>query len=158
MSAKDEFFRTVESNAKTQKEAEEDFKREVLAFQEDTKKLILEIKEWFAGSPVTASVGTMQVIENTDRFEVSNLTLKNGSKTLTINPEGFAYFGVTGCLKVSIHNPNRAPATSKFSLHWKDGISKISGWVIVYGEGGNTPAQRVQFNQESFFTMIKEFA
>lgn len=88
MSAKDEFFRTVESNAKTQKEAEEDFKREVLAFQEDTKKLILEIKEWFAGSPVTASVGTMQVIENTDRFEVSNLTLKNGSKTLTINPEG----------------------------------------------------------------------
>jgi hypothetical protein len=55
-------FPTVESNAKTQKEAEEDFKREVIAFQEDTKKLILEIKEWFAGSPVTASVGTMQVI------------------------------------------------------------------------------------------------
>jgi hypothetical protein len=37
MSAKDEFFRTVESNAKTQKEAEEDFKREVIAFKKTQK-------------------------------------------------------------------------------------------------------------------------
>ena len=158
MSAKDAFFQKVESNANAQKEGEEAYKREVQAFKEDTKKLILEIKAWFDGSPVTSSISTTQVTENTDRFETSNITLKNGSKTLTIYPEGFAYFGVTGSLTVSIQNPSRAPGTSKFAIHWKDSISKIPGWVIVYGGGGNNPVQRIEFNQENFFKMIESFA
>jgi hypothetical protein len=158
MSEKDAFFQKVEANNNAQKEGEEAFKRDVLAFQEDTKNLIQEIKGWFAGSPVTASVSTTQVVENTDRFEVPNLTLKNGSKTLTINPEGFYYFGVTGSLEVSIHNSSRAPGTSKFSIHWKDSVSKISGWVIVCGGVGNNPVQRIEFNQDNFFKMISAFA
>ncbi|CAM6626318.1 TPA: hypothetical protein R4C64_001755 [Salmonella enterica subsp. enterica serovar Saintpaul] len=158
MSAKDAFFQKLETNANAQKEGEEAFKRDVLAFQEDTKALIQEIIGWFAGSPVTASGNTTQVTEDTDRFEVSNLTLKNGGKTLKITPEGLYYFGVKGSLEVSIHNPNRAPGTSKFNLHWKDGISKLSGWVIVSAGVGNAPAHRIEFNQENFFKMITAFA
>lgn len=37
MSAKDAFFQKLETNANAQKEGEEAFKRDVLAFQEDTK-------------------------------------------------------------------------------------------------------------------------
>ncbi|MGJ0639373.1 hypothetical protein [Xenorhabdus bovienii] len=158
MSAKDAFFQKLETNTNVQKDGEEAFKRDVLAFQEDTKALILEIKGWFDGSPVTASVSTTHMTENTDRFEVSNLTLKNGGKTLKIIPEGLYYWGVTGGLEVTIHNPGRAPGTSKFNLHWKDGISKLPGWVIVSGGVGNAPAQRIEFNQENFFKMITAFA
>ncbi|MBF7997492.1 hypothetical protein [Rahnella laticis] len=158
MSAKDVFFQKLETNTNAHKESEEAFKRDVLAFQEDTKTLILEIKGWFDGSPVTARVSTTHMTENTDRFEVSNLTLKNGGKTLKIIPEGLYYWGVKGGLEVTIHNPNRAPSTSKFNLHWKDGISKLPGWVIVSGGVGNAPAQRIEFNQENFFKMITVFA
>ncbi|WMY75937.1 hypothetical protein RHD99_08375 [Buttiauxella selenatireducens] len=158
MSEKDAFFQKLETNANALKEGEEAFKRDVFAFQEDTKALIQEIMEWFDGSPVTASASTTLVTENTDRFEVSNLTLKNGGKTLKIIPEGLFYVGVKGCLEVTIHNPGRAPGTSKFNIHWKDGISKIPGWVIVSGGVGNTPAQRTVFNQENFFKMISAFA
>jgi hypothetical protein len=158
MSAKDAFFQKLETNANAQKEGEEAFKRDVLAFQEDTNVLIQEIMGWFAGSPITTSASTTQVTEGTDRFEVSNLTLKNGNKTLKITPEGLYYFGVIGSLEVAIHNPGRAPGTSKFNLHWKDGISKLSGWVIVSGGIGNAPAQRTEFNQENFFKMITAFA
>ncbi|MCK8148011.1 hypothetical protein MYG02_23680, partial [Citrobacter sedlakii] len=63
MSAKDAFFQKLETNANAQKEGEEAFKRDVLAFQEDTKALIQEIIGWFAGSPVTASGNTTQVTE-----------------------------------------------------------------------------------------------
>jgi hypothetical protein len=127
----------VERNANARKESEEAFKRDVLAFQEETKALLMEIKDWFDGSPVTSSVGT-QVTENTTRFEVSNLTLKNGDKTLTIVPEGLYYFGVKGGLEVTINNPNSSPSTSKFKLHWKDSVSKLPGWVIVSGSLGRT--------------------
>ncbi|MWC82428.1 hypothetical protein, partial [Escherichia coli] len=130
MSAKDSFFKQVEENTNNQKASEEAFKKEVIAFQEDTQALISDIKSWFEGSPIQAATSTMQVTEDRDRFEVVTLKLHNGGKTLTINPEGFYYFGVTGCLSVSIYNPSRAPSTSKFSIHWKDTVSKISGWVI----------------------------
>ena len=129
----------------------------MIAFQEDTQALISDIKSWFEGSPIQAATSTMQVTEDRDRFEVVTLKLHNGGKTLTINPEGFYYFGVTGCLSVSIYNPSRAPSTSKFSIHWKDTVSKISGWVIVSG-GNGTPVQRIEFNQENFFKMISSFA
>ncbi|MFN3071356.1 hypothetical protein ACKWMY_25045 [Serratia sp. J2] len=155
MSAKDAFFQKLETNGNAQKEGEEAFTHDVLAFQEDTKALIQEIMGWFDGSPVTASASSTQVTENTDRFEVSNLTLKNGDKTLKIIPEGLYYVGVKGNLEVTIH---RAPGTSKFSLHWKDGISKLPGWVIVSGGVGNAPVQRTEFNQENFFKMITAFA
>ena len=158
MSAKDAFFQKLETNANAQKEGEEGFKRDVLAFQEDTKALILEIKGWFDGSSVTSNVSTTHLTESTDRFEVSNLTLKNGEKTLKIIPEGLYYWGVTGGLEVTIHNPSRAPSSSKFNLHWKDGISKLSGWVIVSGGVANSAAQRIEFNQENFFKMITAFA
>ncbi|MBT9428602.1 hypothetical protein [Candidatus Symbiopectobacterium endolongispinus] len=158
MSAKDAFFQKLETNANAQKEGEKAFKRDVLAFQEDTKALILEIKGWFEGTPVTASASTTLVTENTDRFEVSNITFKNGDKTLKIIPEGLYYFGMKGGLEVTIYNPSRAPSTYKFNLHWKDGISKLPGWVIVSGGVGNAPAQRIEFNQENFFKMITTFA
>ena len=158
MSAKDAFFDKVERNANARKESEEAFKRDVLAFQEETKALLMEIKDWFDGSPVTSSVGTTQVTENTTRFEVSNLTLKNGDKTLTIVPEGLYYFGVKGGLEVTINNPNSSPSTSKFKLHWKDSVSQLPGWVIVSGSLGRTPAERTSFNQENFFKTIIAFA
>ena len=157
MSAKDSFFKQVEENTNNQKASEEAFKKEVIAFQEDTQALISDIKSWFEGSPIQAATSTMQVTEDKYHFEVATLTLHNGGKTLTINPEGFYYFGVTGCLSVSIYNPSRAPSTSKFSIHWKDTVSKISGWVIVSG-GNGTPVQRIEFNQENFFKMISSFA
>ena len=158
MSAKDAFFQKLETNNNVQNEGEKAFKRDVLAFQEDTKSLILEIKGWFDGSPVAASVSTTHMTENTDRFEVSNLTLKNGDKTLQIIPEGLYYWGVKGSLEVTIHNPGRAPSTSKFNLHWKDEISKLPGWVIVSAGVGNAAVQRFELNQENFFKMITAFA
>jgi len=157
MSAKDSFFKQVEDNSNNQKASEEAFKKEVIEFQQDTLAIISEIKSWFEGSSVQAATSTMQVTEGSDRFEVTALKLQHSGKTLTINPDGFAYFGVTGCLNVSISNPNRAPSTTKFSLHWKDMVSKISGWVIVSG-GNGAPAQRIEFNQENFFKMISSFA
>ncbi|EHH6314806.1 TPA: hypothetical protein MYR65_005295, partial [Citrobacter freundii] len=89
MSAKDSFFKQVEENTNNQKASEEAFKKEVIAFQEDTQALISDIKSWFEGSPIQAATSTMQVTEDRDRFEVVTLKLHNGGKTLTINPEGF---------------------------------------------------------------------
>ncbi|NHB90390.1 hypothetical protein ACSLVK_07605 [Photorhabdus tasmaniensis] len=111
----------------------------------------------FDGSPVIASVSATYITKNTDRFEVSDLTLKNGGNILKIIPEGLYYLGVKGCLEVTIHNPSSASSTSKFNLHWKDRISKLPGWVIVLSGVGNAPAQRIEFNQENFFKMIMEF-
>lgn len=158
MSAKDAFFQKLETNADAQKKSEENLKRDVLAFQTDTNVLIQMIMGWFDGSPVTTSVSTTQMTECNDRFEVSNLTLKNGDKTLKITPEGLYYVGIKGSLEVAIHNPGRAPSTSKFNIHWKDGISQLPGWVIVSGGIGHAPAQRTEFNQENFFKMITAFA
>ncbi|EGT4490431.1 hypothetical protein DOX53_22390 [Cronobacter malonaticus] len=160
MSAKDSFFQKVEDNASKQKADEEAFKQDILAFQQDTKALLTDIKSWFDGSPIKTKTSTMQmpVDGSTSLFEVATLTLHNGDKTLSITPEGFYYYGVTGSLTVTIDNPNHAPREFRFSLHWADSLSQIDGWVIAHSGSVNTQVQRIKFDQENFFNMISSFA
>ncbi|WP_139429154.1 hypothetical protein [Aeromonas veronii] len=158
MSTKDAFFQKLEVNSNAKKEQEDALKMTIQAFQQDTAVLIKTIQEWFASSPVKATVSSVSLFEESTRFEVTSLKLVNGSKSLTIVPTGLYYFGVAGALDVTIQNPERSPATTKFSIHWKDSVSKLSGWVLVTGGGGQLPVQRVEFNQENFFTSIMHFA
>ena len=158
MSSKDDFFQKVDENANAHKASEEALKNDMLAFQKDTGSLIQQIEGWFDNSPIRAVTSTTQLVDNGSRVEVPTLMLHNRDKTLTITPEGLYYFGVTGSLQVTIDNPGSAPRTSNFSLHWKDAISKLDGWVIVYGGAGNTAPKRIEFNQDNFFNMISSFA
>ncbi len=131
---------------------------EVSAFQEETNALIKEIKSWFDGSPITAAIGGVSLLARDTRFSVQALRLQNGDKVLSIEAEGFEYFGVTGVLKVTLDDPSRAPRRSEFSIHWKDSLSNLSGWVIASKPFANIPAQHVEFNQENFFNKISAFA
>lgn len=158
MSAKDSFFQKIEDNASKKKAADDAFKQEVSAFQRETYVLLTEIKGWFDGTPVQATTSTTQITESNQSIEVTTLTLHNGDKTLSIIPDGFYFYGVTGSLAVAIENPNSSPRTYNFSIHWKDTISEITGWVIVYGKSTNSPAKRIEFNEENFFNMISSFA
>lgn len=155
MSEKDSFFKTVNANINAEKAGIEAFKKDVFEFQKGTTWLLDEIQSWFDGSPITSQKSTARVTEGSDSFEVSTLILKNSGKTLTITPECLYFWGGRGSLEVSIHNLNRSPNTSKFTLHQHDKASNIDGWVIV--SAGN-PAQRIEFNQENFFSMIQSFA
>lgn len=158
MSAKDEFFKTVQSNIDAEKSNKETLEHEVKSFQEETRKLLNSIKMWFEGSPITAVGSLTPLVEDNLRFEVSSLTLQNGNNSLRIVPEGLRFFGVTGVLKVTITNPSRAPMLSEFSIHWKDSRYSADGWVIVKSVGSNTTIQHIEFNQESFFSQISSFA
>lgn len=158
MSAKDDFFKKVEDNAKSKQASDDAFKKDIFEFQKDTEKLFNEIKGWFDGSSVKSQFPSARFVEDGVSIETKAMTLSNDNKTLKIVPEGLYYYGVKGCLQVSIHNPNRAPSTKKFALHWKDGISDYDGWVIVSENYGNNPPDRIEFNQENFFRMIEAFA
>lgn len=158
MSAKDAFFKKVEENIQVQQSCQEAFKMEVSAFQEETSALIQEIKSWFDGSPITAAIGGVSLLARDIRISVQALRLQNGNKVLTIDAEGYEYFGVTGVLKVILDDPSRTPRRSEFSIHWKNSSSKLSGWVIASKPVANIPAQYVEFNQENFFSKISAFA
>ncbi|MFM5733224.1 hypothetical protein [Aeromonas hydrophila] len=158
MSVKDAFFKKVEENIQAKKSSQEAFQVELDAFQEDTNALILEIKSWFDGSPITSAIGVVSLSAGDIRFSVPGLRLQNGKKTLIIEAEGFDYFGVTGVIKVILDDPDRAPRRSEFSIHWKNSLSQISGWVIATKPVANLPAQFMEFNQENFFTKISSFA
>lgn len=158
MSTKDAFFQKLQSSSDAQKEQAEALKKAINGFQVDTAKLQMTIKDWFASSPVKTSFSAVTLSEDSERFEMGTLRLENGDKTLTITPVGLFYFGVTGALEVKIRNPSHSPMETKFSLHWKDSISKLSGWVIVNGDGSQKPPQRVAFDQEAFFAHIMDFA
>ncbi|MGY3857922.1 hypothetical protein [Aeromonas intestinalis] len=155
MSAKDAFFKQVEDNVDAQKAGEMAIQRDLMDFQRETEILLQTIRTWFEGSPVKSKISLNPHMMEGKRAEFESLTLENGNKHLTITPEGLYYFGITGVLDVTIDNPNRAPRQTKFSIHWKDAISKISGWVIV---DNVVPASRVEFNQENFFSRITAFA
>ncbi len=155
MSAKDAFFQKLDENNKAKQDANEAFKNEVIAFQNDTASLITEIKGWFENTPIDATSSHMRLTEGKDQFEVATLTLRNGEKTLTIEPEGFYYFGVTGSLKVTLSVVGSIPRQSDFQLHWKDAQGNKDGWTIVAGAPLVT---RTAFNQDSFFALIHTFA
>ena len=158
MSAKDAFFQKVEENIDAQKSSQDALKTEIVAFQEGTSALIQEIKTWFDGSPIEAAIGGATLEAEGVRFTASTLRLQNAEKILTIVPEGLHYFGVTGVLKVTLDIPSRTPRRTEFSIHWKDSVSKLSGWVMVDKPVVNAPVQRGEFNQESFFRRISSFA
>ncbi|WP_369308619.1 hypothetical protein [Providencia rettgeri] len=137
--------------------SEDAFKKDVFEFQRDTELLLHEIKSWFDGSSIIVKLKSTRIYTDGVGIEVSSLHLSNIKKTLEIIPEGLYYFGIKGCLNVSIFNPDSSLKSSKFSLHWKDGVSKFNGWTIAYEVDKNS-TQRIEFNQENFFGMIGLFA
>lgn len=155
MSAKDAFFQKVEENINAQQASQDALKKTVQEFQDGTSSLVQTIKAWFDASPIKVSVSTCSCTAWDMRFDAHSLELRNGDKTLTIVPEGLGYIGVAGVVKVTINNPNRSPRRSEFSIHWRDRASKHSEWMIVVG---TSPIQRIEFNQESFFSHISSFA
>lgn len=154
MSARDSFFKTVETNAQAEQARKDAFKKDVFDFQKALQNLHEQIQSWFAGSTITSSITNCRLNEGNDFFDVPVLTLKNGGKTLTVNPEGLYYFGVKGSVAVSIHSLSRSPNTSKFDVHWQDHRDETEGWKIVLGN----PVQLYSFNEENFFKMIQDFA
>ncbi|RUQ14777.1 hypothetical protein [Aeromonas dhakensis] len=155
MSAKDAFFKQVEHNADAKKAGEIALQRDIMDFQREIEVLFQAIRTWFEGSPVKSKISLVPLTIEGKRAEFESLTLANGSKTLTVIPEGLYYFGVTGSLVVTIDNPDRAPRKSNFNIYWKDSISNMSGWTIV---DDARPDNRVEFNEENFFSKISTFA
>lgn len=155
MSAKDAFFQKLDENNKAKREADEAFKNEVLAFQNDTASLIAEIKGWFNHTSIDATSSQMRISEGTEQFEVPTLILRNGDKILTIEPEGFYYFGATGNLNVTIKSVSSQSRQPAFQLHWKDSQGNQEGWTIVAGAPLVT---RTKFTQDNFFSLIQSFA
>ncbi|MEJ1268633.1 hypothetical protein WDV93_21535 [Pantoea ananatis] len=94
---------------------------------------------------------------------MQSLTLRNGEKTLTIEPEGLRFIGITGALKLKIINMSRAPNTQTFAIHMRDSAprarglpEKYEGWVIV--TSSNEGRVVTAFNEENFFAAIESFA
>lgn len=159
MSAKDDFFRNVGSNAqaKRQREAanaqaklekEEALQRSAVAYQKDTEALIAEIKSWFDNSPIQATLGKCRV--NGFKDLMPSLTLKNGTKGLTITPLSLSdYSGsISGKLDVELDTGHFRSNGDDFSIRWVD-----SQWTIT-----KPPSLKTEFNQENFFTFIKNLA
>jgi len=155
MSAKDAFFQKLDDNQKAQGEAEEEFKQEIIAFQNDAASLIAEIKGWFKDTSIDATSSHMRIVVGKDTFEVASLLLRNGNKVLTIEPEGFRFFGATGNFNVTIKGVSSSSGTPNFQLHWKDSQGNQDGWTIVTRKPSVT---RTNFSQEAFFSLIQSFA
>ena len=167
MSSRNDFFDKVNKQNEAEKEARNAFNNELKEFQVKTQQLINDIQSWFEGSSITSTISQREISESIDPTvvnRVQSLTLKNGEKTLTIEPEGLRFFGgISGALRVKIINMSRAPNSQTFSLHMYDraprakGVTdSYEGWVIVTScnEGRVVEA----FNEENFFAQIESFA
>ncbi|ALX95969.1 hypothetical protein [Serratia fonticola] len=163
MSSRDSFFEKVLQNNEATNKFKDSFNRDLEEFQRKTQELLVQIQSWFEGTAITATTSRKSIddsIEPGKLNTVLSLLLKNGEKTLSIDPEGLHFSGgVTGSLTVKIVNMTRAPNTQNFNLHMRDsdGMSKgFEGWVIV--SGNHASRVIVEFTEENFFAKIESFA
>ncbi|MBA0170425.1 hypothetical protein [Pectobacterium versatile] len=167
MSSRDSFFQKVQQNNEATNNFKESFYRDLEEFQRKTQELLETIYSWFQGTSITATPSKKSIDDSIEPGRintVSALLLKNGEKTLSIDPEGLHFAGgITGSLTVKIVNMSRAPNTQIFNLHMRDSSSRdqgipegFEGWVIVSGNHVNKVV--VEFNEENFFAKIESFA
>ncbi|HFF9833911.1 hypothetical protein V6280_04330 [Serratia marcescens] len=167
MSSRDNFFNQVQKNNESANNFKESFYNDLEEFQRKTKELLTLICSWFDGTTITAVMSMKNIndsIEPGKVNKVSSLLLKNGEKTLSIDPEGLHFAGgITGSLTVKIINMSRAPNTQSFNLHMRDSGScnqnfpkEFDGWIIVSGNFSNQVAE--EFTEENFFAKIESFA
>ncbi|ROP50039.1 hypothetical protein EDF81_4264 [Enterobacter sp. BIGb0383] len=167
MNSREIFFQKVGENNEATKNFKESFNRELDEFQKKTLELLTQIQSWFEGSAITAKTDRKAINDTIEPSKVNyvvSLFLRNGEKTLSIDPEGLRFAGgITGSLTVKIINMSRAPNTQTFNLHMRDralraqGVpEQYEGWVIVTSNHAGRVVE--EFNEENFFAKIESFA
>lgn len=157
MSAKNDFFKKLQENIDEERAAIEAVKQDIAVFQREIAFLFENIELWFRDTGVECHrKETFLTAGNAPyaRYQVQELCLTNGKKSLYIVPQGLYYFGgAKGCLLVSIGN-NRSDR-KLFELRMQDSRANFENWAII---DHLSPHQVIPFNEENFFRLIYDFS
>jgi len=157
MSAKEAFFKRMRENVEEEKAAVDALKEDIAAFQREIAFLFENIELWFQDSGVRCerkeaflTAGNAPYV----RYQVQELCLTNGKKTLYIVPQGLYYFGgAKGCILVTIGNDRSD--RKLFELRMQDSRANFENWAII---DHLKPHHVTPFNEENFFKLIYDFS
>ncbi|MBS0969541.1 hypothetical protein CYR40_08505 [Chimaeribacter arupi] len=157
MTAKDDFFKKMRENVEEERTAIEAVKEDISMFQREIAFLFENIELWFQDSSVRCDrTETFLTAGNAPyaRYQVQELRLTNGKKTLFIVPQGLYYFGgAKGCILVSVGNDRSD--RKLFELRMQDSRANFENWAIIDHQ---KPHHVTPFNEENFFRLIYDFS
>lgn len=166
MSAKDAFFKKVQENNEAKQANAERVQNDIQEFRSRAFSLGENIEQWLEGSGINVSRSEVPLndgtvafaLGNSDsmRYNIAHIRLQNGDKSAVLKAEGLYYVGSTGCMSLTVSNPNRAPAQSKFTLFMHVATQKEEGWVIT--KDGQKNPQGKLLTEDEFFSVIESLA
>lgn len=166
MSAKDEFFNKVKENNEAKKTNAERVQKDISEFRSRAFSLAESIEQWLEGSGISVTRSDVPLNDETvtfalgnngsGRYNIAHIRLQNGDKSAVLKAEGLYYVGSTGCMSLTVHNPNRAPSQAKFTLFMRVANQQEEGWTIVR-DGQKSPEGK-RLTEDEFFSAIESLA
>lgn len=167
MSAKDAFFKKVQENNEARLSHEERVRSDINTFRSRAFSLSKDIDLWLQGSGIQVLQSEDLMYDETvkfvsgnnidGRYNITQVRLQNGNKNALLKAEGLYYMGgSTGCLSLTITNPNRAPSQTKFTLFMHVANQQEEGWTIIR-DGQKSPEGKL-LTENEFFSAIESLA
>ncbi|PSY35464.1 hypothetical protein C7B09_25455 [Escherichia albertii] len=160
MSAKELFLKKVaDSQAAKQRE-----KTQLEAAKNEYRQKMLnlgsQIKHWLSGTPLTVSVTSYPLHDDScfddyssSNYELSRITIKHGENVVQIVPTGLFYVGAKGGASMRVHAQNRSPSTKEYTLFMKhSSMPEAKEWIVA--SSGNYK----ELTEDLFFELISDIA
>lgn len=162
MSVRERFFRKVQQNQNPPAPAGGSVGADIRAFCQRMDELAQQVSEWFEGSGVEVIITTISLSDlstigrslnsGASRYEITNIRLQNGLRSVSITPEQLYRDNMRGCVTLTIEAPDRHPARQRFHLR----MAPEGGWFIL-GEHQTATAERMM-TEDVFFRTIENLA
>ncbi|AGO56586.1 hypothetical protein SOD_c36280 [Serratia plymuthica 4Rx13] len=156
MSAKDEFLKAVNQNSARAEELREIESRDISNYQRAYRELAKDMLPWVSNTPLKLAIVEKQYFDDTckQQFPFHHITIANGSKKITIEPEGLYWVGVSGVASITVSGGAKI-STNKYKLamkHFNHELPSEDNLILVTADGSSVKTSL--FDEDAFFKIM----
>lgn len=158
MGSKEDFLKKQSENEESRAENEKQLVANIEDFKSSMNVLASKISEWIVGTPLELVVNQININDDTvpRGYKITQITVKNGSKSVHFEPDVLYYFGQQGGVNLRFEGSR---PTRKFTLFRKTSFVKDLNWdnfVLETFENGNR--KHAPFEEDEFFSILNLIA
>ncbi|MEL5456069.1 hypothetical protein [Serratia ureilytica] len=156
MGAKDEFLKAVNQNSAREEELQEIEVRDISNYQRAYRELAKDMIPWVSNTPLKLTIVEKPYFDDTckKQFSFHSITIANGSKRITIEPEGLYWVGIMGVASITVSGGAKVP-TNKYSLaikHFNHESPSADYLILVVADGSGVKTSL--FDEDAFFKIM----
>lgn len=160
MTSKDELMKLFNDSSANREKGKQLEADNIKEFQEETRKLFIQMREWLDGTPVEIERNRTPIHDDTTNiktYPMDTMAIINAGKRMELRPTTLYLMGSTGEIEIKFTGTSRR--NLQYSLYMKDsfgGENEPGIWSLV--NTNNRQSERTPLTKEVFYSLISNLA